>query len=215
MRALSKINRKQFAAAQEDVKKAIDVAPQSAVGYIQLGNLKLVQKQYSEAGKAYQDALDRDSNSTDALSGLVNTYLAQNQTDKAIAAANAQITKSPNNSAFYDLLGTVLFNSKKDLDGAEAAFTKAAALDKNNADALLKLGQVQVAKGSADKAIATYQQSLKDNPREPSFYTLMGELYESKQDWPHAQEAYQKALELRPGDPLTSNNLAYVLLQSG
>jgi tetratricopeptide (TPR) repeat protein len=215
MRALSKINRQQFSAAAEDVKKAIDVAPQRAIGYIQLGNLNLVQKQYSKAGEAYQQALDRDPNSNDALSGLMNSYLAGKQTDKAIAAANAQITKSPNNSAFYDLLGTVLFNSKKDLDGAEAAFTKAAALDKNNADALLKLGQVQVAKGSADKAIATYQQSLKDNPREPSFYTLMGELYESKQDWGNAKDSYQKALELKPEDPLASNNLAYVMLQSG
>ncbi len=48
---------------------------------------------------------------------------------------------------------------------------------------MLKLGQVQVAKGSADQAIATYQQSIKDNPREASFYILMGELYEAKQDY--------------------------------
>ncbi len=66
-----------------------------------MGNLKFVQKQYDEAGKAYQDALDRDANSTDALRGLMNTYLAQNQIDKAIAAANAQIAKSPDNSSFY------------------------------------------------------------------------------------------------------------------
>jgi tetratricopeptide (TPR) repeat protein len=169
MRALSKINRKQFAAAEQDVAKAIEVAPQSAAGYIQLGNLKLVERQYGEASKAYQDALDRDPNSNDALSGLMNTDLAQNQTDKAIAAANAQIAKAPNNSGFYDLLGTALFNSKKDFDGAEAAFTKSAQLDKNNSDALLKLGQVQVAKGSTDQALATYRESLKNNPHEAMF----------------------------------------------
>lgn len=43
----------------------------------------------------------------------------------------------------------------------------------------------------------------------------MGELYESKQDWTNAKAAYQKALELKPDNPLASNNLAYVLLQSG
>jgi tetratricopeptide (TPR) repeat protein len=215
MRALSKINRKQFAAAEQDIQKAIDIAPQSATGYIQMGNLKLVEKQYNEAGKAYQEALDRDPNSNDALNGVMNTYLAQNQTDKAIAAANAQITKSPNSSAFYDLLGTVLFNSKKDFDGAETAFKKSAELDKNNSDALLKLGQVQVAKGSTDQAILTYQQSLQNNPREAMFYILMGELYESKQDWGKARDAYQKALEIKPENPLASNNLAYVMLQSG
>jgi tetratricopeptide (TPR) repeat protein len=215
MRALSKINRKQFAAAEPDVKKAIEIAPQSPLGYVQLGNLRLVQKQYSEAEKAYQQALDRSPSSNDALSGLINTYLAQNQTDKAISAANAQIAKSPDSSAFYDLLGTTLFNNKKDFDGAEAALKKSAELDKNNSDALLKLGQVQVAKGSADQAIATYQQALRDNPREASFYILMGELYEAKQDWSKAKDAYQKALEIKPEEPLASNNLAYVMLQSG
>jgi tetratricopeptide (TPR) repeat protein len=112
------------------------------------------------------------------------------------------------------LLGTALFQSKKDVDGAEAAFKKSAELDKSNSDALLKLGQVQVAKGSADQAIATYQQSMKDNPREASFYILTGELYESKHDWDKAKEMYQKALEIKPDDPLASNNLAYVMLQS-
>ena len=47
------------------------------------------------------------------------------------------------------------------------------------------------------------------------FYILMGELYESKQDWIKAKDAYQKALEIKPENPLASNNLAYVMLQSG
>jgi tetratricopeptide (TPR) repeat protein len=145
----------------------------------------------------------------------MNTALAQKQPDKAVAEAKAAIAKAPNSSAFYDLLGTALFNNKKDMNGAEEAFRKSAELDKNNSDALLKLGQVQVAKGSVDDGIATYQRSLKDNPREASFYILMGELYESKQAWDKAKESYQKALEIHPDNPLASNNLAYVMLQSG
>src|SRR5207237_9760201 len=97
----------------------------------------------------------------------------------------------------------------------ELALKKSAELDKNNADALLKLGQVQVARGSTDEAIATYRRSLQDNPREASFYILMGELYESKQDWENAKQAYQKALEVKPDNPLASNNLAYVMLETG
>ena len=74
---------------------------------------------------------------------------------------------------------------------------------------------MQAAKGSADDAIATYQRSLKDNPHEASFYVLMGELYESKQNWEKAKESYQKALEIQPDNPLASNNLAYAMVQSG
>jgi tetratricopeptide (TPR) repeat protein len=213
--ALAAMNQKQFAKAEEQINKAIAVAPESAVGYIQMGNLRLQQKQLPAAAKAFQQALDHDQSSSDALRGLMNIYINQKQIDKAVTLVNAQIAKAPGSSAFYDLLGTILYNNKKDLDGAEQAFKKSAELDKNNADALVKLGQVQIAKGAVDQALATYQNSVKDNPRDASFYILMGELYESRREWDNAKQAYQKALEILPDNPLASNNLAYVMLESG
>ena len=215
MRTIAYINEKQFAKAEQDINKAIAVAPQSPIGYVQLGNFRLLQKQYDPAAKAYQKALDVDPSNSDALSGLMNTYLVQKQVDKAVDVANAQIAKVPNNSAFYDLLGTALFNNKKDYSGAEVALRKAADLDKKNSDALLKLGQALNAQGSTDKAIATFQQSIKDNPNEVSFYILLGELYEGQKKWADARAMYQKALTLQPDNPVASNNLAYVMLQTG
>jgi len=159
--------------------------------------------------------LDRNPDSTDALRGLMNAHVAQNQVNEAIAAANTQIAKSPANSSFYDLLGTTLFFSKKDFNGAEAAFQKSASLDKHNSDALLKLCQVQVAKGKTDQAIATAQQALSDNPRDANLYVLLGKLYESKSDWQHAEEADQSALKIDPQHPLASNNLARLMVQTG
>jgi tetratricopeptide (TPR) repeat protein len=182
---------------------------------VQMGSVQLAQKRYPEAEKFYQQALDKDPGSADGLSGLMNSYFAQKDYDRAVAAARAQIAKSPNTSNFYDLLGTALFNGKKDLPGAETALRKAVDLDKNNTDALEKLGKVQVAEGSADRAIALYQQSIKDNPREVGFYILTGELYESKQNWDQAKAMYQQALSIQPDQPLASNNLAYLLLQTG
>ncbi len=215
LRAVSEINRKQFPAADADVHKSIEVAPQSQFGYVQMGNLKFVQKEYGDAAQAYQQALDRDSNSTDALRGLMNSYVAQKHVDQAIAIVKSQIAKSPNNSDFYDLLGTALFREKHDLNAAEAAFRKAIQLNPRNPDPLIELGQVQTAEGRADQAIATYQQGLRDHPHEVVFYLLLGDLYQSKQDWPHAGDSYQQALVLRPENPLAAGKLAYVMLQSG
>jgi cytochrome c-type biogenesis protein CcmH/NrfG len=145
----------------------------------------------------------------------MSTYVAQKRVDQSISAANAQIAKSPNNSGFYDLLGTAFFYNKKDLAGAAAAFQKATELDKNNSDAQFKLVQVQAAKGSTDAAIATCRQALTNNPNEPGFYILLGDLYQAKRDWNSATEAYQKALAISPENPLASNDLASVMLQSG
>jgi cellulose synthase operon protein C len=214
MRALAEMNRQDFAGAQQDLTKTMGMAPGSAVPYVQMGNLNLMQKKYEEAVKFYQEALDKDVGSTDALQGIMNVCLAQKQTDRAIATARAQIAKSPETGGFYDLLGTALFQ-KKDLSGAETAFRKAIALDANNSDAMLKLGQVQVAEGSVDQALALYQQSIKDHPREIAFYILAGEMYESQKKWDEAKGMYQKALEIQPDNPRASNNLAYLLLQQG
>jgi tetratricopeptide (TPR) repeat protein len=215
LRALSNINRQQYAEAETDIRKAIDVAPQSAFGYVQMGNLRFLQKQYGDAAKAYQDALDRNANSTDALRGLVSTYIAEKQIDKAIDVTKVQIGKSPNNSSFYDLLGSVLFHSKADLSGAEAAFEKSAALDKHDSDALIQLCQVLAAKGEIDKAIAVGEQSLKENPRQPNLDVLMGNLYQSKSNWKGAEDAYQSALAINSQNPLASNSLARVMLHTG
>jgi tetratricopeptide (TPR) repeat protein len=215
MRALSLIRRGQFASAEQDIRKAVSLAPEDAAPYIQMGNLKLAEKQPSAAEKAYHDALERSPSSADALAGLMHTFLLEKQPDQAVAAANAQIAKVPTSGAFYDLLGTALFLNKQDLRGAEAALSRAVELDKNNADAVVRLGQVQLARGSAADAIATYQRALRDNPRQVTLDILLGELYDRQHDFDQAKAAYQKALELDSNNALASNNLAYLLLENG
>jgi cellulose synthase operon protein C len=215
LKCVADITRQNYTDAQQDAQQAMQRAPQSPAPYVEMGNVHLAQKQFPDAEKFYQQALDKDPASSEGLSGLMNTFFAEKQYDKAIAAANTQIAKSPNNSNFYDLLGTGLFNGKKDLPGAEAALRKAVELDRNNTDALEKLGKVQIQEGAADQALALYQQSIKDNPREVRLYILSGELYEAKHDYDHAKAMYQQALSISPDHPLASNNLAYVILETG
>jgi tetratricopeptide (TPR) repeat protein len=215
MRSSAYLSRKKYPAAEQDAKKAIDTAPRAASGYIALANVASAQNKFGDAEAAYQQALDRDPRSTDALAGLMTTCLAQQKVDKAIAAAQAQIAKAPNSSTFYDLLGSALFNNKKDFAGAEVAFKKSVSLDKRNSDALMKLGQALNAQGKADEALALYQSYLRENPRDAGFYLLTGQLYELKQDWPKAQQMYQKVLDLAPDNAIASNNLAVVMLRTG
>ena len=190
--------------SEKDINKTIELAPDSSVGYIELGSLRLLSKRYDEAASLYQKALQLDPTSTDALAGLMQNFLAQKQTAKAITVARAQISKVPNSSGFYDLLGTALFNDAQDYAGAEAALHRAVDLDGNNSDALLKLGQVQIAEGRTDQAIMTYEESLKNNPREPSLYIVLGEMYEAKQDWANARSSYEKVLRFQPDNAAAS-----------
>jgi tetratricopeptide (TPR) repeat protein len=215
LKGIADLARLKFADAQNDALEAQKRAPQSPTPYVELANIQLAQKHYSDAETYYQQALAKDPSSSEGLGGLMNTYVAQKDYDRAIAAARAQIAKSPSTSNLYDLLGTALYDGKKDYPGADAALRKAIDLDKNNADAIEKLGKVQVKEGSVDQAIALYEQYIKNNPREVRFYILAGELYESKQNWDKARAMYQQALSIFPDHPLASNNLAYVILEQG
>jgi len=214
-KTIAEISLQKFNDAQQDAEEAMQRAPQSPQPYLQLGNIQLAQKKYAAAETFFQQSLEKDPSFTEGLSGLMNTFIAQKQPDKAIAAAQVQIAKSPNRSSFYDLLGTALFNTKKDFPAAETALRKAIDLDKNNSDALQKLGEVQGAEGNIDQALALYQQGIKDNPHNAGLYILSGEFYEKKQDWDRAKSMYQQALAVSPEHPLASNNLAYLMLQQG
>jgi tetratricopeptide (TPR) repeat protein len=182
---------------------------------VQLGNLNFAQKRFSEAESSYRLGLGRDPRSNDSLRGLMNTYVAMKQTDAAVAAAKVQIAKVQDSSIFYDLLGTTLFQQKKDLNGAKEALEKSAQLDRNNTDALLKLGQVEEAIGQTEDAIRTYQRGANDNPHEASFHIFLGQIFQARQNWTNAEHAYEKALAIRQDDPVAACNLAYVTVKMG
>jgi tetratricopeptide (TPR) repeat protein len=215
LRGVADIDRKQFVSADEYIHRSLEKEPNNPNAYVQLGNLRMAQNQFAEAQKAYQQALDQDPNSTDGLGGVLNVDLIQKQPDRAVAAAKAQLSRFPKNVGFHIMLGEVLMEQKKDLAGAEEEFKQASDLDKRNSEAMVKLGVVQSARGAADQALQTYLDGSRINPKEVLFYLLAGGIYESKQDWDHAKQQYQKVLEIQPENPMASNNLAYVMLQQG
>lgn len=215
LRAVAEINRRQYGPAEQYLKESIQKDPTNAAAYVQYGNLRMAQNQPGEAQKQYQMALDQDPNSADALGGVLNVYLVQKQPDKALATIKAQIAKNPNNSAFHTMLGDLLKDQVKDLGGAEAEYKRAAELNKNNVVALVKLGMLQSQQGATDTALQTYLAGAQNNPKEFNFYLLAGSLYESKEDWEHAKQMYQKVLAIKPDDAVASNNMAYVMLQQG
>jgi tetratricopeptide (TPR) repeat protein len=82
-------------------------------------------------------------------------------------------------------------------------------------EAVILLGQIQAAQGATDRAIASYQLSLQQNPRNVRLYVLMGQIEDSRGNWQKAQEAYQKALAIQPDYPVAASKLAPIMLDHG
>lgn len=218
MRALARIRSGQLTQAEPDVHGAISVAPHSVSGYLQLGNLHLAKRNFREAERAYQQALQCDEGSSDALAGLMSVYVGENKLASAFAAARIQIAKVPGSSAFYDVLGTALFDhkrDKRDVAESESSLKKSLELDEHNVDAWLKLIQVQAVGSSSDQAISTGRRAVEKNPDVAGLYVLLGELYVSSRQWEEAKGSLEKALSLSPQNPAASNDLAFLMLQTG
>ncbi|MGH9641025.1 MAG: tetratricopeptide repeat protein [Terriglobales bacterium] len=213
-RALVEFNRKDPQKAETDLQKAIQIAPTNPAGYIHLALFRQSEKKGPEAEKLLEQALTVAPSSADALRPLVAYYLSQKQPDKALARVKAQIQKSPNTSAFYVMEGTLQAGAK-DYAGAQVALRKAIELDSNNMEAYAVLGQVQLASGSLDDAVKSWNIWMQKNPKDIRPYIMISSLEQTRNNWQKAQEMLQKAMAIDPNNAIAANNLAYIMLEHG
>jgi cellulose synthase operon protein C len=66
-----------------------------------------------------------------------------------------------------------------------------------------------------DQAVAGYRNAMQKNPLDIRLPLGLGSLEESRGNWQQAQTLYQQALQIRPDDPASANNLAYLLIEHG
>jgi tetratricopeptide (TPR) repeat protein len=215
LRASARLGQENQTGAEADLRKAIELAAQSPIGYTQLGGLRAAQHRYPEAERLFENALKLDPNYSDALKGLIGVYQQEKQpAEKGLARVNEQISKAPKNSDYYFLQGVLLYQTK-DAEKAQSALEKAVDLDSNNESAILLLGQVLMARGLPDEAISEYQTAIQHNPRDVRTYVLLAVIQTGRGNWQEAEDLYQKALAVQPDYGLAANNLASLMLEHG
>ena len=198
--------------ADAGFRSVMQNAPQRPIGYLRLGELRVVQKRYLEAMQLLEQALDRDPAQFEAMQVLAALYVGQNQRDKAMERVQKQLAKLPDDSNLHFLLGTLLMG-KSDLQGAELEFERATAANKKNNEAWRLLGQCRGIRGQSDAAIAAYELWGKSSPDDARSYLGLGELYDQRGNWQKAQSYYYQSLRLDPDNGAAANNLAYSLLE--
>lgn len=95
--------------------------------------------------------------------------------------------------------------------GSAAGLTKEEA-DKKVKGLQAKFGQAHALSeaGKFDEAIALYNEVLAEVPKCFECYVNIGGVHTRKKDWPAAEEAYKKALEIKTDSPEPYNGLANV-----
>ena len=212
-RGAAEAKQQQLNDADKDFQAALKIDPNNATATLDLGELRLVQKRFSEGRALLQQALDRNPNQLVALNLLVGADLQDKQPEKALALIQAQIARSPNNPALYTDLGALQLQNR-DFAAAQANAQKALALNKSFEPALQVFAQSQIAQGNTEAAISTWQEWFTDHPDDARAAMLLGTLEETKGDLNKAIDYDKKALQIDPSQAFAANNLAYLMVET-
>lgn len=212
--ATARFNQGDSAAAEGDVNHLIQIAPQNALGYVKLGEMRMVQKKVNEAEAAYRQALARDPHSLEALEGLMNVAFSRNKPADALKLVQDQLQQNPDSIPLLILLAKTQLNNRQPED-AERTLMHAVSLDKQNANGYILLADVQTVLKKRDDAIANYQHAAQLAPDNVLLYLAIGDQYNAQGNWQQAESSFQKVLSVQPDNAPASNNLAYLFLEHG
>jgi len=213
-RAIVEMSRNSTNKAEADLKTAMEIDPANQQANLQLGKLRFEEKRFAEGVPFLEKALKRNPDSVVAIRLLVGYDLSQKQPQRALTRINAQISKSPRNAGFYDLLAQLQIQ-RKNLDLAAIAAGKAFQLNSNDGEAVLLVAQIAILRGKTTKAIANWEHQSNVHPNDAGALAILGTLEESRGNLNKAEAYYQKSLQIQAHEPVAANNLAYLMLQNG
>jgi tetratricopeptide (TPR) repeat protein len=194
-------------------RKAIELKPDYAAVYSNLGSALNHQRKPEEAVAAYRKAIEIQPIAYN-YSNLGVALLNQGKYEEAVAAQRKAIELKPNFGAFYDNLGAALQHQGKN-EEAMAAHRKAIELDPANASAHYNLGIMLKSQGKNEEAMASYRKAIQFKPDFSEAYNNLGLCLKDEKKYEEAIAAYRKAIDLKPDDPNPYNNLGFALMQLG
>jgi len=209
---------KKYAASREILQSILAANPNSADTLFQLGVVNLSEGRYREAEDAFRKTHVLSPANSRGLMGIVETYLAQNQTDKAMALLQAEVQKSPNRMDYHLALGNTAVRVGR-YDLAIAEFQKVlAGSDKNTksrGDMLLRLGETYRRKGDLTNSINSLQQARQLLPENPVVAGTLAVTLDGAGRKQEAKAAYEQTLKLDPNNGIALNNLAFLIAENG
>jgi len=198
-----------FAGAERQCKKALELNPKNATVHSTLGVALARQGKLDEAIRHFTKAVRLEPSYADAHYSLGQAMAQQGKFDDAIRHFSAVLRLKPDNAEAHGYLGSIMF-ARGMLKQAAVHLSEAVRLDPNYADAHYNIGQVMFRQGKLDAAIRHFTRTVQLKPDDAqAHYKLALTLAQQKQI-DQAVTHYSKAVSLKP-DVDTSPLLHHLL----
>ncbi len=153
-----------FAGAEKLVRRAIEVRPDWAGAYHNLGVVLSMEKNYDEAIVQFQKALALDPKSFDTHNSLALVLVNKRQFDQALYHFGEDIRLNPDSVESWVARASLLHELGR-LDEAIADCRQALKLKPNHATALFYLGNALFYTGRSREAVEVFRRFLALNPQ--------------------------------------------------
>ncbi|MEM9275243.1 MAG: tetratricopeptide repeat protein [Cyanobacteria bacterium P01_F01_bin.143] len=230
-------DRGDYSEAERIFRQVIEINPNDATAYNELGIALRKQGELEEAIANHQKAIQLNPNYANAYNNLGNALADQGRLDDAIANYEKSIELNPNASNAYFLRGITLMEmqfpsferklnkveleeltkvklieaTQGKLDEVLTSFQKSIEINPNDADVHLMLGVTFFLQGKLEEAIVSFQKSIEINPNEDSTYQALGVALRQQGKLGEALTIFQKAILINPNNEEAYNGLGLTL----
>jgi len=185
---------------------------------IEIGAHDLGLKHYGDAEERFRRAYVLDPHNLRALLGIEQMYISNNQPEKASEFVAAEVAKEPQRRDLRHELANLHLRSRQfDLAVTEyqALIDEPGASAAEQANLYAMLAAAYEGKNDFPKAIELLNKADQLKPGSPDYVRHLALLYDRVGDKKQAIASYRAVLKLAPQDPLTLNNLAFMLADTG
>ena len=195
-------------------RKVIELNPNYAGAYYNMGNVLQEQGKLDEAIEAYTKAIDIKPDHADAYNNMGLALQDQGKLDEAITSYNKVLSLRPDYADAYNNMGAAL-KDQGELDEAIEAYNKALAIKPDYAKSYYNMGNALQDQGKLDEAIAFYTKALALKPDYAEAYNNMGATLKDQGKLDEAIEALKKALAIKSAYAGAYNNMGNALQEQG
>ena len=182
-----------------EYQKALGMDPELVTAHNGLGIAYTMLGKHSEAVTAQRKALELQPNFAKAHAGLGLTYFSQNELESALEHYQRAAALAPEFLEAHLKIGTILLKQKRHTEAIDT-YKVSATLDPDNAEIYHNLSMCYARQAEADleKARRYAQEAVRLDPKVASYYNTLALIDFRRGDYPQAEKAIRKALELEP-----------------
>ena len=200
------------AKAAEYLEKAVQIDPEFAIAYHELGRAYYYHAKHNASREAFTKAMElsaRASNKDRMRIEASYTQHVERNLEKSTIICEEIIKKYPDDKWSRWDLGWLYFRQNRPADAVEA-FKESLRLDPDFGYALNSLGYVYVELGELEKAVETLKKYAALTPGEANPWDSLGYAYASMGNIEEAIKSYKEALKIWPDFYLPNMCISYL-----